>query len=179
MSGMTGGLQAAISPIEWAQRPNASRSVLVPAWRRIARAARGPHHRSPPVSTYRNGTSGMRLNRAHASFAPPPISRRVAKSTQMRITATGWRRQTRSSRTFFITRIYREYWGCRSGPYPRAGMNRVPDRLCWVVVVVLCVRVTCTLAENDVAGAPLGDLGKMASRTDPGTAPRGLVSSPC
>jgi hypothetical protein len=34
-------------------------------------------------------------------------------------------------------------------------MNRAPDRLCQVVVVVLCVRVTCTLAENDVAGAPL------------------------
>jgi hypothetical protein len=27
----------------------------------------------------------------------------VAKSIQMRITATGWRKQTRSSRTFFIT----------------------------------------------------------------------------
>ena len=36
-----------------------------------------------------------------------------------------------------------------------AGMNRAPDRLCQVVVVVLCVRVICTLAENDVAGAPL------------------------
>jgi hypothetical protein len=36
-----------------------------------------------------------------------------------------------------------------------AGMNRAPDRLCRVVVVILCVRVTCTLAENDVAGAPL------------------------
>jgi hypothetical protein len=34
-------------------------------------------------------------------------------------------------------------------------MNRAPDRLCQMVVVVLCVRVTCTLAENDVAGAPL------------------------
>src|SRR5580700_8212505 len=31
-------------------------------------------------------------------------------------------------------------------------MNRTPDRLCWLVVVVLCVRVTCTLAENDGAG---------------------------
>jgi hypothetical protein len=28
-----------------------SRSVLVPAWQRIATAARWPHHRSPPVST--------------------------------------------------------------------------------------------------------------------------------
>jgi hypothetical protein len=36
-----------------------------------------------------------------------------------------------------------------------AGMNRAPDRLCRMVVVVLCVRVICTLAENDVAGAPL------------------------
>jgi hypothetical protein len=34
-------------------------------------------------------------------------------------------------------------------------MNRAPDRLRQVAVVVLCVRVTCTLAENDVAGAPL------------------------
>jgi hypothetical protein len=33
-------------------------------------------------------------------------------------------------------------------------MNRTPDRLWPLVVVVLCVRVTCTLAENDVAGAP-------------------------
>ena len=31
--------------------PNGSRSVLVPAWRRVATAACGPHHRSPPVST--------------------------------------------------------------------------------------------------------------------------------
>jgi hypothetical protein len=30
---------------------SASRSVLVPVWRRIVGAARGPHHRSPPVST--------------------------------------------------------------------------------------------------------------------------------
>ena len=37
----------------------------------------------------------------------------------------------------------------------QAGMNRAPDRLCRMVVVVLCVRVICTLAENDVAGAPL------------------------
>ena len=37
----------------------------------------------------------------------------------------------------------------------RAGMNWAPDRLWCLVVVVLCVRVTCTLAENDVAGAPL------------------------
>src|SRR5580704_9744114 len=34
-------------------------------------------------------------------------------------------------------------------------MNRAPNRLWLVVVVILCVRVTCTLAENDVAGAPL------------------------
>jgi hypothetical protein len=35
------------------------------------------------------------------------------------------------------------------------GMNRALDRLSRLVVVVLCVRVTCTLAENNVAGAPL------------------------
>ena len=33
----------------------------------------------------------------------------------MRTTATGWRKQTRSSRTFFITRIYRELCGWLSG----------------------------------------------------------------
>lgn len=33
------------------QRPNGHDQALVPAWRRIASAARGPHHRSPPVST--------------------------------------------------------------------------------------------------------------------------------
>src|SRR5260370_7893255 len=58
-------------------------------------------------------------------------------------------------------------------------MNRAPDRLCWAVVVVLCVRVTCTLAENDVAGAPLQESGEVASRTGPGTAPCGPLSSPC
>ena len=42
-----------------------------------------------------------------------------------------------------------------------------------------CVRVTCTLAENDVAGAPPQDLGKAASRTGQGAAQRGPVSSPC
>jgi hypothetical protein len=49
-----------------------------------------------------------------------------------------------------------------------AGMNRVPARLCVVVVVVLCVRVTRTLAENDVAGAPLQGSEKTASRTGQG-----------
>jgi len=44
-------------------------------------------------------------------------------------------------------------------------MNRVPDRLRCLVVVVLCVRVICTVAENDVAGARFKDLGK--SRREP------------
>jgi hypothetical protein len=38
-------------------------------------------------------------------------------------------------------------------------MNPAPDRFCWMVVVVLCVRVICTLAENDVAGAASGIWG--------------------
>lgn len=50
----------------------------------------------------------------------------------------------------------------------RAGMNRAPDRLCRVVVVVLCVRVTCTLAENDVAGAPLQGSGESRVENRPG-----------
>jgi len=41
----------------------------------------------------------------------------------------------------------------------RAGMNRTPDRLYHAVAVVLCVRVVCTLAENDVAGVPSGIRG--------------------
>ena len=53
-------------------------------------------------------------------------------------------------------------------------MNRPPDRLCHPAVVVLCVRVTCTLAENDVAGAPLRDLGK--SRREPARVQHGPVS---
>jgi hypothetical protein len=35
---------------------------------------------------------------------------------------------------------------------PQAGMNRALDRLCQVVVVVLCVRVTCTLAIATSSG---------------------------
>lgn len=52
----------------------------------------------------------------------------------------------------------------------RAGMNRAPDRLYHAVAVVLCVRVVCTLAENDVAGVLQGS-GEVASRTglDPGS----------
>src|SRR5580698_6122041 len=34
----------------------------------------------------------------------------------------------------------------------QAGMNSAPDRLYYAVVVILCVRVVCTLAANDVAG---------------------------
>ena len=41
----------------------------------------------------------------------------------------------------------------------RAGMNRAPDRLYHAVAVVLCVRVVCTLAANDVAGVPSGIRG--------------------
>lgn len=64
------------------------------------------------------------------------------------------------------------------GDPPRAGVNLVPDRLRPVVVVVLRDRDTCTLAENDVAGAPRQGSGEAASSTGPGTAPRGPVSSP-
>jgi len=47
-------------------------------------------------------------------------------------------------------------------------MNRAPDRLCQAVVVALCVRVTCTLAENDVAGAPLQGSGESRVENRPG-----------
>ena len=50
----------------------------------------------------------------------------------------------------------------------RVGMNRALDRLYWLVVVVLCVRVTCTLAENDVAGAPLQGSGESRVENRPG-----------
>jgi hypothetical protein len=62
----------------------------------------------------------------------------------------------------------------------RPGMNRMPDPLWLAVVVVLCVRVSCTLAENDVAGALLQQAGQAASiparvphRADPYPAPEG------
>jgi 'Cold-shock' DNA-binding domain len=42
--------------------------------------------------------------------------------------------------------------GERTSPTAPAGMKRAPDRLWRLVVVVLCVRVTCTPAENDGAG---------------------------
>jgi hypothetical protein len=50
----------------------------------------------------------------------------------------------------------------------RAGMNRLSARLRQLVVVVLCVRVTCTLAENDVAGAPLQGSGEGCVENRPG-----------
>src|ERR1035438_6896316 len=53
-----------------------------------------------------NGTSGIRLKMAQASFGPVPMSRRGARSIQMRTTARGWIRQTTSSRSFFISRMY-------------------------------------------------------------------------
>src|SRR5258708_18252061 len=56
-------------------------------------------------------------------------------------------------------------------------MNRAPDRLCRVVVVVLCVRVTCTLAENDVAGAPLQGSGEK-SRREPARVPHRVDAYP-
>src|SRR5262249_28649556 len=48
-----------------------------------------------------NGTSGMRPKTAHATFAPALMSDRVARSIHMRMTASGWNRQTISSRSFF------------------------------------------------------------------------------
>jgi len=67
-----------------------------------ASALRSPHHSSPPVSTYRNGTNGMRPKIAHASFEPRAMSVRVARSSHIRTTAMGWRKQTSSSRSFFM-----------------------------------------------------------------------------
>ena len=51
----------------------------------------------------------------------------------------------------------------------RAGMNKAPDRLYHAVAVVLCVRVVCTLAENDVAGVSSGIRGsRVENRPGPG-----------
>src|ERR1019366_4672580 len=49
-----------------------------------------------------NGTSGMRLKMAQASFGPVASSRRVARAIHTRTTARGWMKQTMSSRSFFI-----------------------------------------------------------------------------
>ena len=49
-----------------------------------------------------NGTSGMRPKMAHASFQPRGMSGRVARSSHIKTTARGWRKQTRSSKSFFI-----------------------------------------------------------------------------
>ena len=49
-----------------------------------------------------NGTSGMRPKMAHASFQPRAMSGRVARSSHIKTTARGWRKQTRSSKSFFI-----------------------------------------------------------------------------
>src|SRR5579864_8179169 len=50
-----------------------------------------------------NGTSGIRPKTAHATFAPAPMSDLVARSIHMRMTASGWNRQTISSRSFFTS----------------------------------------------------------------------------
>src|SRR6516225_7240379 len=57
-------------------------------------------------------------------------------------------------------------------------MNRVSARLRQLVVVVLCVRVTCTLAENDVAGAPLQGSGEGCVENRPGVPHSAGPSSP-
>ena len=49
-----------------------------------------------------NGTSGMRPKMAHASFQPRAMPGRVARSSHIKTTARGWRKQTRSSKSFFI-----------------------------------------------------------------------------
>jgi hypothetical protein len=55
----------------------------------------------------------------------------------------------------------------------RAGMNRAPDRLYHAVAVVLCVRVVCTLAENDVAGVPSGIRGSRVENRPGSRGPKG------
>src|SRR5215472_4875698 len=50
-----------------------------------------------------NGTSGIRPKAAHATFAPALMSVLVARSIHMRMTASGWNRQTISSRSFFTS----------------------------------------------------------------------------
>jgi hypothetical protein len=49
-----------------------------------------------------NGTSGMMAKIAQASFGPVAMSLRVARSTQISTTASGWMKQTRISISFFI-----------------------------------------------------------------------------
>lgn len=73
-----------------------------PAARRAGSRLGGLHHRSPLTSTYRNGTNGMMAAMAHTTFLPPLMSVRPTRSIQISTTAIGWRKQTRSSRTFFI-----------------------------------------------------------------------------
>ena len=51
---------------------------------------------------------------------------------------------------------------------PRAGNEPGTGSVARMVVVVLCVRVTCTLAENDVAGAPLQGSGESRVENRPG-----------
>ena len=65
-------------------------------------------------------------------------------------------------------RIPRQKVVVQGTSYADCGMNRAPDRLRQVVAVVLCVRVTGTLAENDVAGAPLQGSGECRAENRPG-----------
>src|SRR6266568_7814885 len=53
-----------------------------------------------------NGTTGMMLKIAHATFGPVARSLRVARSIQMSTTASGCMKQTRISISFFTIRNY-------------------------------------------------------------------------
>jgi hypothetical protein len=62
------------------------------------------YHKSPPVNMYRKGTSGIRPKIPQAIFPPRFKSgRSPTRSIHIRTTARGCRKQTSTSRSFFIT----------------------------------------------------------------------------
>jgi len=119
-----------------------------------ASAARS-HQRSPPVRTYRNGTSGMRPKMAHASFQPRARSGRVARSSYIKTTARGWRKQTRSSRSFFIA---------LNLPRPMRALLAAPVGLGWAETVPDAVRV-CRRCRNRSVSASRTIACRHTSRT--------------
>src|SRR5689334_11630565 len=83
-----------------------------------------------------NGTSGISTNMAQATFAPLDMSVRDSRSIQMRMTARGWRKQRRSSMTFFMSRIL--WTGGLAWSLRRTGSadaHRRAGRVPWVYAV--------------------------------------------
>jgi DnaK suppressor protein len=71
-----------------AARPAASTCIRCAGPARLPLVRRA-YQRSPPVSTYRNGTSGIRPNAPQTSFFRPLRSSRDRRSIHIRTTATG------------------------------------------------------------------------------------------